>query len=165
MKPLAGTRAFVALGANLGNAHAALAAAFDALAALPATKLLARSSLYRTAPIDAPGQPDYLNAVAMLDTGLSAGALLAALHDIEARHGRVRSHRNAARTLDLDLLLYGQSCSSDASLTLPHPRMHLRAFVLHPLAEIAPELWIPGHGRVAELLATVADQRIERLNA
>ena len=164
MKPPAGTRAVVALGANLGDARSALAGAFDALAELPATKLLARSSLYRTAPIDAPGQPDYLNAVAMLDTELPAAELLTALHEIEALHGRVRSTRNAARTLDLDLLLHGESCSSDATLTLPHPRMHLRAFVLHPLAEIAPDTWIPGHGRAFELLATVADQRIERLN-
>jgi len=155
--------AWIALGANLGDPPAMLAEAFDALAALPHSRLIARSSLYRTAPVDAPGQPDYYNAVAHLDTSLAADTLLDALQDVETRCGRLRSFRNAPRTLDLDLLLYGDERRESARLTLPHPRMHLRAFVLAPLAELAPELSIPGHGPIASLLAACADQNIQKL--
>jgi 2-amino-4-hydroxy-6-hydroxymethyldihydropteridine diphosphokinase len=155
-------RAFVALGANLGDAAATVAQAGDALAALPRTRLVARSSLYRSAPVDAAG-PDFVNAVAELETDLQALALLAELQAIELRFGRMRGPRNAPRTLDLDLLLHGESVLRTPELTLPHPRLHLRAFVLVPLAEIAPELRLPGRGRVANLLPTVADQAIECL--
>jgi 2-amino-4-hydroxy-6-hydroxymethyldihydropteridine diphosphokinase len=155
-------RAFIGLGANLGDTRAALRAAFAAIAALPRTRLKTRSSLYRTAPVDA-GGPDYLNAVASIDTGLGAHELLAHLHAIEARHGRKRPHVNAPRTLDLDLLLYGDAQIDTPELTLPHPRLHTRAFVLAPLAELAPALSIPGRGRVDALLAGLAPQRIERL--
>lgn len=154
--------AFVALGANLGDARAALAAAFAALAALPGTRLRAASSLYRTAPIDSNG-PDYLNAVVMLDTCLAPHALLRELHRIEGAHGRERPYRNAPRTLDLDLLLYGARRIATKALTVPHPRMHERAFVLRPLAELAPRLVVPGLGPIADLLPNLAGQRIDKL--
>jgi 2-amino-4-hydroxy-6-hydroxymethyldihydropteridine diphosphokinase len=160
----AGTLAYVGLGANLGNARATVLAAFDELAALPGCRLVVRSSLWRSAPLDAAG-PDFVNAVAALHTTLDAGELLAALQAIERRHGRERPYRNAPRTLDLDLLLFGDAVASGPALTLPHPRMHERAFVLRPLAEIAPQLAIPGIGSVAEALGAVADQRIDKLAA
>lgn len=157
-------RAFVALGANLGDAAAALDSAFAALDALPATRLVARSGVYRTAPIGVTGHPDYLNAVAAIDTTLPAPDLLEALLGLESSHGRRREAELAPRTLDLDLLLYGDATIALPGLEVPHPRMHLRAFVLVPLAEIAPDTDIPGHGRAADLLETVRDQRIERLS-
>ena len=130
-------RAFVGVGANLGDARAQVLSAIAALRALPGAQVFACSSLYASAPVDAPG-PDYVNAVVALDTTLTAVQLLHALHTIEAQHGRTRSTRNAPRTLDLDLLLYGEQRSDDPALTLPHPRLHQRAFVLRPLLEIAP---------------------------
>jgi 2-amino-4-hydroxy-6-hydroxymethyldihydropteridine diphosphokinase len=105
-------------------------------------------------------QPDFINAVAQVETSLAPRALLAALLDIEHRHGRERSFRNAPRTLDLDLLLYGSAHFHEDGLTLPHPRMTERAFVLRPLLEIAPDAQIPGHGRAADWLAACADQRV-----
>ena len=148
--------AFVALGANLGDANAAVRWAIDVLAALPDTRLVQASSLYRTAPVDASG-PDYINAVARLSTTLDAPALLDALQAIERQAGRERPYRNAPRTLDLDLLLYGDARIDSPRLTVPHPRLHERAFVLVPLAEIAP-------GRVtAAELSAVGTQAIERL--
>lgn len=155
-------RAYIGLGANLGDARAALGAAVEALAALPESRLVALSSLYRSAPIDSSG-PDYLNAAAALDTALPPHALLAALQAIEAEHGRERPYRNAPRTLDLDLLLHGDAVLDTPTLSLPHPRAHLRAFVLEPLAEIAPALELPGRGTVTALLPTVAGQGIQRL--
>lgn len=155
-------RAFIGLGANLGDTRAALRAAFAAIAALPRTRLKARSSLYRTAPVDA-GGPDYLNAVALIETELDAHELLAHLLAIEARLGRERLYPNAPRTLDLDLLLYADAQIESPTLCVPHPRLHTRAFVLAPLAEIAPRLSIPGRGAVADLLPGVADQPIERI--
>ena len=160
--PQADERIFVGLGANLGDARATLEAALAALAALPDTRLMARSGYYRTAPVDA-GGPDYLNAVAELRSGLAPEALLDALQAIEQQHGRERPYRNAPRTLDLDLLLVGALRLDTPRLTLPHPRLHQRAFVLAPLAELAPELAIDGLGDVSTLLAACADQRIERL--
>lgn len=157
------TLAYVALGANLGDAEGNLRAAVRALATTPGLALLKTSSFYRTAPVGLRQQPDFINAAAALHSELDARALLDVLFDIEQRFGRQRSIPNAPRTLDLDLLLYGDAVSADSALTLPHPRMHERAFVLAPLAEIAPELVVPGRGRVAELLARCADQRIERL--
>lgn len=149
--------AYIALGANLGEAAAVVASAIDALNRLPDTRLAARSHLYRSAPVDAQG-PDFINAVAAVSTRLTAPDLLLALHQLEQRAGRERPYRNAPRTLDLDLLLYGDACIDSAWLTLPHPRMMERAFVLIPLAEIALDL-VP-----AAALAAVAGQRIERLS-
>ncbi|HSV78219.1 MAG TPA: 2-amino-4-hydroxy-6-hydroxymethyldihydropteridine diphosphokinase [Ramlibacter sp.] len=146
--------AFVALGANLGDAEAAVAAALDALARLPHTQLVRASRLYRSAPVDA-GGPDFINAVVQLQTGLDALALLAQLQALEHAAGRARPYRNAPRTLDLDLLLYGAAQIASERLQVPHPRMRERAFVLLPLAELAPE-------RVAaEDLAAVAGQQIQ----
>ncbi len=156
--------AHVGLGANLGDARATLAAAFEALAALPQTELVRRSSLWRSAPIDSSG-PDYLNAVAELRTRLSPLELLHRLQAIELSHGRERPYRNAPRTLDLDLLLYGALVLATPELSLPHPRAHERAFVLQPLAELDAQLEIPGHGTVASRLPAVADQRLERIPA
>jgi 2-amino-4-hydroxy-6-hydroxymethyldihydropteridine diphosphokinase len=159
------TQAWIGLGANLGEPLAALHGALEALATLDSCTLLRHSSLYRTTPIG-PGvenQPDYINAVAEISTTLSATALLEALFAIESHFGRQRSARNAARTLDLDLLLYGDAQINTPSLIVPHPRMHERAFVLSPLAELAPQTLIPGRGRVADLIATLDDQGIQRL--
>jgi 2-amino-4-hydroxy-6-hydroxymethyldihydropteridine diphosphokinase len=158
------TVAYVGLGSNLGDARAHVLRAFEDLARLPETRLEARSALYRSAPLDAPGQADYVNAAAGVDTELSAAQLLAALQDIERRHGRERPYANAPRTLDLDLLLYDEAAFASAMLTLPHPRMHERAFVLAPLAELDPRLEVPGRGSVRELLARCAGQRVARLD-
>jgi 2-amino-4-hydroxy-6-hydroxymethyldihydropteridine diphosphokinase len=155
-------RAYVGIGANLGDPAAQVRAAIDALAALPGTRLAGTSSLYRTAPVGFAGQPDFVNAVAALDTTLAPHALLDALLGIEARGGRERSFRDAPRTLDLDLLLYGDATLDDPELVVPHPRMHGRAFVLAPLVEIDPGIVIPGHGPAAECLARLADQRVAK---
>ena len=157
-------RAYVGVGANLGFARDAVMNALADLERLPDTEFVAASSLYRSAPIDAAG-PDFINAVAELDTALSPEALLHALLAIEKTHGRVRTTRNAPRTLDLDLLLHGNTVMTTAELILPHPRLKERAFVLLPLTELAPELVIPGVGAASALVATLADQDIERLIA
>jgi 2-amino-4-hydroxy-6-hydroxymethyldihydropteridine diphosphokinase len=155
--------AWVGIGANLGDARANVLDAIDRLARLPGARLVQTSSLYRTAPIDSSGD-DYVNAVAALATDLDAHALLRALFAIEQAHGRERPYRNAPRTLDLDLLLYGDAVIDDApALIVPHPRMHERAFVLAPLAEIAPGLVIPGRGAVSALLAAAGDQGVGKL--
>jgi 2-amino-4-hydroxy-6-hydroxymethyldihydropteridine diphosphokinase len=154
--------AFIGLGANLGDTRAALDAAFVAIAHLPHTALTAASSLYRTAPVDAAG-PDYLNAVVRIETSLAPHALLAALQRIERAHGRERPYHHAPRTLDLDLLLHGAHRLATPALTLPHPRLHERAFVLRPLAELAPALVVPGLGAVGRLAEALAPQRVDRL--
>jgi 2-amino-4-hydroxy-6-hydroxymethyldihydropteridine diphosphokinase len=136
--------------------------ALERITALPQTRLVRRSSFYRSAPVDA-GGPDFVNAVAELSTGLDPWALLHALQAVEQAHGRERPYRNAPRTLDLDLLLYGDIQQADPVLTLPHPRGHQRAFVLRPLAEIAPGLRWPGHGLVEPLAAGLTDQALEQL--
>ncbi|MBK9020462.1 MAG: 2-amino-4-hydroxy-6-hydroxymethyldihydropteridine diphosphokinase [Sulfuritalea sp.] len=158
-----GHTCFIALGANLGDPVTTVNAAILALRQLPRTRFVAASSLYRTAPVGLRHQPDFINAVVALDAVSPAPTLLDDLFDIEARFGRSRSVKNAPRTLDLDLLLYGDETSDDPLLTLPHPRLHERAFVLAPLSEIAPDLFIPGRGAVRELLARCADQQIEKL--
>ncbi|WP_310450406.1 2-amino-4-hydroxy-6-hydroxymethyldihydropteridine diphosphokinase [Sulfuritalea sp.] len=158
-----GRPCFIALGANLGDPVATVKAAILALRQLPQTEFIAASSLYRTAPVGLKHQPDFINAVVELVAVSPAPTLLEALFEIEARFGRQRSIKNAPRTLDLDLLLYGDELSDDPQLTLPHPRLHERAFVLAPLAEIAPQLVIPGRGPVAELLLRCADQQIEKI--
>jgi len=156
--------AYIGIGANLGDARANVQDAVARLARLPGASLLAASSSYRTAPIDSSGD-DYINAVAHISTSLPAEALLLALHAIEAAHGRERPYRNAPRTLDLDLLLYGDEQISSASLTVPHPRLSERAFVLVPLLELAPAIDIPGLGPAAACLPRVADQAISKLRA
>jgi 2-amino-4-hydroxy-6-hydroxymethyldihydropteridine diphosphokinase len=131
--------AFVALGANLGDAQRTVGQALEALAGLQSTQLLRSSRLYRTAPVEAQG-PDFINAVAQIETRLTAPALLEALQALENQAGRARPYVNAPRTLDLDLLMYGQSSMQSARLILPHPRWRERAFVLRPLSDLAPEL-------------------------
>jgi 2-amino-4-hydroxy-6-hydroxymethyldihydropteridine diphosphokinase len=157
VKPGPTQTAYVGLGANLGEARETLRQALAELDRLPGTRLVRASSLYRSAPVDAQG-PDFWNAVARLDTTLAPYALFVALQQLEQVAGRERPYRNAPRTLDLDLLLHGTLRQDDPDLTLPHPRMRERAFVLLPLAEIAPELVD------ASDLARVADQRIQRLD-
>ncbi len=152
--------AYIGLGANLHDPIAQVEYAISELDCLPATRLVARSSLYATTPVGYVDQPDFVNAVAQIETLLAPRVLLAALLDIEQRHGRERSFRNAPRTLDLDLLLYGNAHFDEDHLTLPHPRMTERAFVLLPLTEIAPKIGIPGHGLAADWLASCADQRV-----
>ena len=147
--------ATIGLGANLGDARQAVHGAVAAIAALDGCQLLATSPLYRSAPIDSSG-PDYFNAVLQISTRLTAPDLLACLHRIERGAGRERPYRNAPRTLDLDLLLYGQARLDSPTLTVPHPRMLLRAFVLRPLADIAPAMVS------AQALAAVADQVIAK---
>jgi 2-amino-4-hydroxy-6-hydroxymethyldihydropteridine diphosphokinase len=156
-------RCFIALGANLGDPVVTVKAAIVALRGLPGAQFIAASSLYRTAPVGLKHQPDFINAVVELIAVSSAPTLLQSLFAIEESFGRQRSVKNAPRTLDLDLLLYGEEVRVDPQLTLPHPRLHERAFVLAPLAEIAPQLSIPGRGRVSELLLRCADQQIEKL--
>ncbi|HJV11538.1 MAG TPA: 2-amino-4-hydroxy-6-hydroxymethyldihydropteridine diphosphokinase [Burkholderiales bacterium] len=134
------TLAFVGIGSNLDDPRAQVLRAFEELAALPHTRLVKKSSLYRSAPVGYAAQPDFVNAVAQLETGLPAERLLAELQAIELRHGRSRSFANAPRTLDLDLLLYGAAQLKTTTLQVPHPRMRERAFVLKPLLEIAPQL-------------------------
>ena len=158
-----GELACIGLGANLGEARATLQAAIDALAALPSTRLVAVSPFYRTAPIDSSG-PDYINAVALLRTGLAPHELLHRLQDVERVHGRERSIRNAPRTLDLDVLIFGDRTVASPELTLPHPRIQERAFVLRPLLDVLPSAIIPGLGPAIDWLPHVADQRIERLS-
>ena len=157
--------AFVALGSNLNDPAAQVNAGFAALGALPATRVSARSSLYRSAPVGYVDQPDFINAVAALETALAPRALLEALLAIERRHGRVREFLNAPRTLDLDVLLYGELQLREHGLTIPHPRMHERAFVLLPLAEVAPRCVIPGRGTVAGLLRAIDAGSVVRLAA
>jgi 2-amino-4-hydroxy-6-hydroxymethyldihydropteridine diphosphokinase len=158
------TLAFIGIGANLGDARQALKDAIVCLAQQVGITVLAKSSFYRTAPVDASGD-DYFNAVVKVETSFTAPQLLRICHHIEDQFGRERPFHNAPRTLDLDLLLFDDEVIGDApSLIVPHPRMHERAFVLAPLAELAPALEIPGRGRVAALLPGVADQAIERLN-
>ena len=154
-------RAFIGLGANLGEPLTALRGALAALDALPGSRLAAVSGLYRSAPIESSG-PDYLNAVAALDTELEPQPLLMQLQAIEQSHGRERPYRFAPRTLDLDLLLFAQQRIDTPTLTVPHPRLHQRAFALLPLLEIEPTLTAPGLGALADAVPRVADQRIER---
>ena len=148
---------YLALGANLGDAQASLCAAIEAIAVSAGCQLRQRSCLYRTAPVDAAG-PDYINAVLEVDTTLTAPALLHLLQAVELKAGRERPYRNAPRTLDIDILLFGDARMSSAALELPHPRMWSRAFVLVPLAQIAPQRVSSGQ------LQAVADQVCERLS-
>lgn len=149
------TIAYVGVGSNLDDPRAHVLQAMQDLDGLPHSRVVKRSSLYRSAPLGFTAQPDFVNAVAQIETGLPAERLLAELQAVEARHGRSRSFANAPRTLDLDLLLFGDAQIATATLTVPHPRMHERAFVLKPLLEISPEL--------PYRLDSCAGQAIERL--
>ncbi len=160
---IASTKAFIGLGANLGDPEAQVRRALAALADLPGTRLVTASSFYRSAPVGVVAQPDFINAVAEIETALGARALLEALLAAERRFGRRRDFPGAPRTLDLDLLLYGDRVIAEPGLVVPHPRMHERAFVLAPLAEIAPDIAIPGKGRAGALLAACTDQKIEKI--
>jgi 2-amino-4-hydroxy-6-hydroxymethyldihydropteridine diphosphokinase len=155
--------AFIALGSNLGDPEGTVRQAIAALAELPHSRIAAASSLYRSAAVGYADQPDFINAVAQISTALAPQALLAALLALEQHYGRERSFRNAPRTLDLDLLLYDAQCIAEPGLTVPHPRMHQRAFVLAPLVEIAPACVIPGMGPAAAWLKRCADQSVDRL--
>jgi 2-amino-4-hydroxy-6-hydroxymethyldihydropteridine diphosphokinase len=157
--------AFIALGSNLGDPESKVRQGFAALAELPQAQLVAASSLYRSTALGHADQPDFINAVAQLSTGLAPQALLADLLAIETRFGRERSFRNAPRTLDLDLLLYDAQTIDEAGLVVPHPRMHERAFVLAPLLEIATACVIPGRGPAADWLARCRDQSLTRIAA
>ena len=158
------TVAYVGLGANLGEPRRQLNEAIIAMSGLPETRLARHSSFYRTAPVGFENQPEFLNAVAVLDTRLAPGVLLEGLLGIERRHHRERSFPNAPRTLDLDLLLFGDEQIARPGLTVPHPRMHERAFVLRPLLELDSEVSIPGKGRASAFLAACASQKIERMD-
>lgn len=156
--------AFIGLGGNQGEVMAAFDQAEQALAALPGSRLLACSRRYRTPPWGNREQPDFYNAVAQLDTDLSARALLDALLEIERRAGRERgSERWGPRLLDLDLLLYGDAHYDEPGLQVPHPELHRRAFVLVPLHELAPDMQVPGRGRVSDLLAGVDTRGIDAI--
>jgi 2-amino-4-hydroxy-6-hydroxymethyldihydropteridine diphosphokinase len=157
------TLAYVGLGANLGDPRRTVSAAMLELGRLPGSAVTSRSSLYRCAPLGYAAQPDFINAVVGLETELEAEPLLDQLQAIENRHARERPFSGAPRTLDLDLLLYGDAQLSTPRLTVPHPRMHERAFVLKPLTEIAPQAAIPGLGRASALLAGCLDQTAERI--
>ncbi len=154
--------AYIGLGANLGNALQQVKAAVDILDHLDPVHIDSVSSLYRTAPIDSSGD-DYINAVARLSTSLDADQLLDVLLQVERDFGRKRPYYNAPRTLDLDLLLFNDEQRTTHRLTLPHPRMHERAFVLFPLTEISPDIVIPGKGYAKGFLDLVSSQQILRL--
>jgi 2-amino-4-hydroxy-6-hydroxymethyldihydropteridine diphosphokinase len=152
------TVAYVGIGSNLDDPRTQVLNAFGELDRLPHTRLVKKSSLYRTAPMGHADQPDFINAVAQLETGLPAARLLAELQELEQRHGRKRSFPNAPRTLDLDILLFGNTSMQSDVLTIPHPRMHERAFVLKPLLEIDPRL--PFNTQ----LDSCQEQKVERLD-
>lgn len=155
--------AHIGLGANLADPEKQVRAALDELAAAPGIALERKSSLYRTAPIGYDNQPDFINAVARVRTTLEPQALLDALLDIERTHGRVREFLNAPRTLDLDVLLYEDRVINTDTLNVPHPRAHLRAFVLLPLLEVSPDVVIPGIGPASAWLSHCQDQPIQRI--
>ncbi len=157
--------AYIALGGNLGDPESRVRRGIAALAELPQVRLVAASSLYRSAALGLADQPDFINAVAQLAPALAPQTLLAALLAIEKRCGRERSFRNAPRTLDLDLLLYDAQSIDEPGLAVPHPRMHERAFVLAPLVEIAPACVIPGIGLAADCLARCRGQTLTRIGA
>jgi 2-amino-4-hydroxy-6-hydroxymethyldihydropteridine diphosphokinase len=155
--------AFVALGSNLVDPIAQVRRGFGELAALPKTSLLATSSLYSSAPVGYADQPDFVNAVAKIETGLTPHEVLEALLAIELKHGRQRSVPNGPRTLDLDLLIYNGLQHHEPGLTVPHPRMHERAFVLQPLLEIDPGCEIPGKGPAKYWLDKCANQQLRKI--
>ena len=153
--------AFIGLGSNMDDPRRQVLHALGALNNLPHTKVLARSALYRSAPVGYLQQPDFINAVAQLETTLAPRALLEALLQLEHECGRTRELRNGPRTLDLDILLYDDLQQHEHGLTIPHPQMHHRAFVLRPLLEIMPQCVIPGIGPAADALQLCRDQQLE----
>jgi len=155
--------AVIALGSNLDNPVQQVEAALQAIAGLPGVTLLARSSCYRTAPVGYAEQPDFINAVCQVRTTLTPQALLSALLEVEQAFGRVRTFRNAPRVLDLDLLLVEGVALDTEFLTLPHPRMHERAFVMLPLAEMAPDTQVGEHGKAADIAAALDAAGVQRL--
>lgn len=156
--------AYIGLGSNLAEPRAQVRAGQASLAALPQTTVESCSALYASAPVGLVDQPDFVNSACRVRTKLPAHALMQALLEIEKQHGRVRgAEKGGPRTLDLDLLLYGDLVLNSPDLTLPHPRLHERAFVLRPLCELDAGLVIPGRGRAMDLLAVCGDQRVERL--
>ena len=157
------TIAYIALGSNLDNPKMQIQDAFAELDEIENTRLLQLSSLYASAPWGYADQPDFVNAVASVETELSPQRLLEELLKIEAWHGRSRTFANAPRTLDLDIALYGDEIVDENNLKIPHPRMHERAFVLMPLTEIAPDLVIPGQGKIADLLKRCNDPSLKRI--
>ena len=160
---MAGHIAFIGLGSNLSGPREQISRALQALDSLPHTRVLAQSTLYRSAPVGFLEQPDFINAVAKLETALTPRTLLDALLELERECGRTREFRNAPRTLDLDVLLFDDLRYHEHGLTIPHPQMHLRAFVLRPLLEIAPDCMIPGIGTVGEALQGCRQQELEHM--
>ncbi len=158
------TAAFIGLGANLGEPQRQVRQAFRELDAIPHTRVVRASSLYRSAPLGYADQPSFVNAVVQVQTALPAERLLAELQAIEAAHGRRRSFANAPRTLDLDLLLFGDAALDAPGLKIPHPRMHERAFVLRPLVEIADDIAIPGRGSAMAFLEKCKNQGVEKVD-
>jgi 2-amino-4-hydroxy-6-hydroxymethyldihydropteridine diphosphokinase len=164
--PVTPVDAFIGLGSNLDNPVQQILSAQQAIARLPGVEEIACSPLYGSSPVGPQQQPDYINAVMAVRTGLTAQELLAELQQIENAHGRVRTLRWGARTLDLDVLLYGQQIINDSNLVVPHVEIANRAFVLYPLADIvSPDFYIPGHGKLSDLLAGCPPQEIQRLAA
>jgi len=155
--------AFIGLGSNLADPLVQVSAALEDLGKLPQTRVIKQSSLYRSAPVGYLEQPDFVNAVAQLETELTPRVLLDALLELEHAHGRTREFSNAPRTLDLDVLLFDELRHHERGLTIPHPQMHLRAFVLQPLLEIAPDCVIPGVGPAVEAVLHCEGQVLERL--
>ncbi len=163
--PLKEVQAYIGLGSNLADPAAQLRLGIAALAQLSETRVEVCSSFYRTAPVGLREQPDFINAVCRVRTKLVPATLMRNLLEIEYARGRVREEGGGGpRTLDLDLLLYGSESIQSAELTVPHPRLHERAFVLYPLLEIEPELVIPGHGSLRQLLADCAGQRVQKVD-
>ena len=160
---MSATLAYLGLGSNLAHPRRQLARALRSIARLPGTRVVAASPSYQSAPVGVDGpQPDYVNSVVVVRTALGPRTLLAALHGIERKQQRRRSRRNAPRTLDVDLLLYGRRRIRTPGLTVPHPRMHERAFVLRPLADVDATVTIPGRGLARRHLPSVRDQWIVR---
>lgn len=159
------SRAFIAIGSNMGNPSAQALQAFADLGSMSRSTLLACSSLYWSAPVGKEDQPYFINAVAEIETAFNPYDLLCAMQQIEAVHGRTRRAKNGPRTLDLDLLLYDDLMIADEKLILPHPRMHERAFVLLPLIEISPNCSIPGYGLARRCLANCNGQKVDLFQA
>jgi len=160
-----GVIAYIGLGSNLGDSAARVQEGMAAVGAIPGVRLRRCSSLYRSAPVGITAQPDFINAACEIETTLDPAGLLQQLLEVERHGGRVRDGtKGGPRTLDLDLLLYGGEAIRSAALTVPHPRLHERAFVLYPLSELEPDLVIPGHGPLRELLAGCAGQRVQKMD-
>lgn len=156
-------RVFIGLGSNLANPQTQVLSAQQDLASMPMTQWISISSLYKSPPMGPQDQPDYINAVVALETTLSPYDLLSQLQQIEQHHGRIKKRHWGERTLDLDILLYGEQQIDEADLQIPHKGIAERAFVLYPLAEIAPDLNIPKHGQIAKLLALCPQDNLERI--